>query len=309
MLRPDMPTPDAIMKKNHWGRDECRVKIYGDVLAAVNFTVTLMILQLCGRILGVRPGRVAKYLSASLGAAASFIIFVPISSVALQLLYRLAVSVLLVGTAFPALTKRAYLRAIGVFYLVSILFAGVTMLLVWLRPSSGFYTANGVVYYNIRPVLLLACLAAAYAVVTLYDRFTAKRTPSREIYRIVIARNGRTLPVLALADSGNRLVEPFSGLPVLVVNAAEVWGLLSPEERRIIREHDTETPLPGLRWVLAGTVQGRGMLPAFRPDEMYIMLEKKKAELSGYFAVTVEANIGNGDYGGIFNPKMIQVLL
>ena len=183
------------------------------------------------------------------------------------------------------------------------------MLLVWLRPSSGFYTANGVVYYNIRPVVLLACLAAAYAVVTLYDRFTAKRTPSREIYRIVIARNGRTLPVLALADSGNRLVEPFSGLPVLVVNAAEVWGLLSPEERRIIREHDTETPLPGLRWVLAGTVQGRGMLPAFRPDEMYIMLEKKKAELSGYFAVTVETNIGNGDYSGIFNPKMIQVLL
>ena len=51
------------------------------------------------------------------------------------------------------------------------------------------------------------------------------------------------------------------------------------------------------------------MLPAFRPDEMYIMLEKKKAELSGYFAVTVEANIGNGDYGGVFNPKMIQVLL
>ena len=32
--------------------------IYGDVLAAVNFTVTLFILQLCGRILGVRPGRV-----------------------------------------------------------------------------------------------------------------------------------------------------------------------------------------------------------------------------------------------------------
>lgn len=107
MLRPDMPAPDAIMEKNDRGRDECRVKIYGDVLAAVNFTVTLMILLLCGRMLGVKPGRVAKYLSAALGAAASFIIFVPISSVALQLLYRLAVSVLLVGTAFPALTKRA----------------------------------------------------------------------------------------------------------------------------------------------------------------------------------------------------------
>ena len=58
------------------------MKIYGDVLAAVNFTVTLLILQLCGRILGIRPGRAVKYISGALGAAAAFIIFVPIHSVA-----------------------------------------------------------------------------------------------------------------------------------------------------------------------------------------------------------------------------------
>ena len=52
------------------------MKIYGDVLAAVNFTVTLLILQLCGRILGIRPGRSVKYISGALGAAAAFIIFV-----------------------------------------------------------------------------------------------------------------------------------------------------------------------------------------------------------------------------------------
>lgn len=78
------------------------MKIYGDVLAAVNFTVTLLILQLCGRILGIRPGSAVKYISGALGAAAAFIIFVPIHSVAVQLLYRLAVSVLLVGGSFSS---------------------------------------------------------------------------------------------------------------------------------------------------------------------------------------------------------------
>lgn len=282
--------------------------IYGDVLAAVNFTVTLFILQLCGRILGVRPGRVGKYLSAALGAVASFIIFVPIRSVIWQLLYRLAVSVFLVGVAFPSLSRRKFLRAIGVFYFVSILFAGVTMLLIWLRPGLGFYTANGVVYYNIPPLLLLVCIAAAYEAVALFDRFTALRTPRRDIYRITIERRGRTVPVLALADSGNRLIEPFSGLPVLVVNAAEIWGLLDAEERRVVRENDTETALPGLRWVLAGTVNGSGLLPAFRPDRMYIVINGKRAELGGYIAAA-QAGIGNGDYSGVFHPKMIQVLL
>lgn len=285
------------------------MKIYGDVLAAVNFTVTLLILQLCGRILGIRPGGVAKYISAALGAAAAFIIFVPIHSVVVQLLYRLAVSVLLVGVAFPALNRRRLLRAIGVFYLVSIVFAGVTMLLIWLRPGLGFYTANGVVYYNIPPLMLLACVAAAYGVVSLFDRFTALRIPQRELYRITIERQGRVVPVLALADSGNRLIEPFSGLPVLVVNAGEVWRLLNPEERRIVREMDTETPIPGVRWILAGTVRGKGVLPAFKPERMYTIVNGKKAELGGYFAVTMDAEIGDGNYSGVFNPKMIQVLL
>ena len=114
--------------------------------------------------------------------------------------------------------------------------------------------------------------------------------------------------MLALADSGNRLIEPFSGLPVLVVNAAEIWGLLDAEERRVVRENDTETALPGLRWVLAGTVKGSGMLPAFRPDRMYIVINGKRAELGGYIAAA-QAGIGNGDYSGVFHPKMIQVLL
>lgn len=285
------------------------MKIYGDVLAAVNFTVTLLILQLSGRILGIRPGRAVKYISGALGAAAAFIIFVPIHSVAVQLLYRLAVSVLLVGVAFPALNRKRLLRAIGVFYLVSIVFAGVTMLLIWLQPGLGFYTANGVVYYNIPPLMLLACVAAAYSAVSLFDRFTALRMPQRDIYRITIERRGRMVPVMALADSGNRLIEPFSGLPVLVVNAAEVWGLLNPEERRIVRETDTDAAVPGVRWVLAGTVQGWGMMPAFRPERMYTTVNGKQVELGGYFAVVVDAEIGNGNYGGVFNPKMIQVLL
>ena len=266
-------------------------------------------MQLCGRILGIRPGRAVKYISGALGAAAAFIIFVPIHSVAVQLLYRLAVSVLLVGVAFPALNLKLLRLSIGVFYLVSIVFAGVTMLLIWLRPRLGFYTANGVVYYNIPPLMLLACVAAAYGAVSLFDRFTALRMPQRDIYRITIERRGRMVPVMALADSGNRLIEPFSGLPVLVVNAAEVWGLLNPEERRIVRETDTDAAVPGVRWVLAGTVQGWGMMPAFRPERMYTTVNGKQVELGGYFAVVVDAEIGNGNYGGVFNPKMIQVLL
>jgi hypothetical protein len=42
---------------------------------------------------------------------------------------------------------------------------------------------------------------------------------------------------------------------------------------------------------------------------MYTTVNGKQVELGGYFAVVVDAEIGNGNYSGVFNPKMIQVLL
>ena len=61
---------------------------------------------------------------------------------------------------------------------------------------------------------------------------------------------------------------------------------------------DTDAAVPGVRWVLAGTVQGWGMMPAFKPERMYTLVNGKRAELGGYFAVAVDAEIGPGAGNG-----------
>lgn len=285
------------------------VTIYGDVLAAVNFTVTLMLLSLCGKILGVPPGRGAKYISAALGAAASFIIFIPMKSVFLQIVYRLMVSVLLVGVAFPENGRRFFWRSIGVFYAASFLAAGVVAGLVWLFPAAGFFTANGVVYLNIRPMILLGAVTAAYVMVSVYDRFAARRSTGQNLYRMTIIRNGTSVKVSALADTGNFLTEPFSGLPVIVVNASAVWPLLSEQEKDLIFHRDTETVLPRLRWVLCRTVAGNSLLPAFAPDAILITTAERTFTVGAYFAVSGTAFADDPSYSGVFNPKMLQAFM
>lgn len=285
------------------------VTIYGDVLAAINFTVTLVLLRLCGIILGCRSGKIARILAAVLGAAASFIIFVPMGSVALQLLYRLAVSVLIIGVAFPSHSLRYLLRSIGVFYVTSFLMAGVVAALVWLFPAAGFCTANGAIYFNIRPLVLLGATAVAYGVISLYDRFTARRTAPQALYRLAITRKGETVRVFALADSGNNLTEPFSGLPVVVSDAASVWPLLNGEERRAVQEQDTISALPGMRWILCHTVTGETLLPAFRADHVIIAAGRDCYTADAYFAVTAQGIHSGSGYSALFNPKMIRILL
>ena len=73
----------------------------------------------------------------------------------------------------------------------------------------------------------------------------------------------------------------------------------------------TDDPIDDLQWhkkMAADPTMPARVLPAFRPDRMYIVINGKRAELGGYIAAA-QAGIGNGDYSGVFHPKMIQVLL
>ena len=286
-----------------------QVTVYGDVLAAINFIVTLAILRLCGKILGVSPGRVSRYIASVLGAAAAFIIFVPIHSTWLELLYRLFVSVLVVGVAFPTREKRTFLKATGIFYAVSFLVAGVVAGLLWLFPSAGFYTQNGVVYFNLHPLTLLGAVAVAYGVVSLFDRFNSRRTARCEIFELTVKRGGHVIKLRALSDSGNRLIEPFSGLPVVVASTTSVWPLLSDAEKRVISAYDQEEPLPGLRWILCQSISEQRLLPAIRPEAITVNYDGRAVPVGAYLALSREPIGAGKEYSAVMNPKMIQVLL
>ena len=62
----------------------------------------------------------------------------------------------------------------------------------------------------------------------------------------------------ALIDTGNRLREPFSGLPVLIAEASLVEGIV---------------PKKGVRRIGYGTLGGKGDMKCFRPDGVWIIFD------------------------------------
>ena len=73
----------------------------------------------------------------------------------------------------------------------------------------------------------------------------------------IIEVNGRGTSARfpACVDTGNRLREPLSGQPVMIVSAALVERVL---------------PASGFRQVGYGSIGGAGALPCFRPERIYI---------------------------------------
>ena len=73
--------------------------------------------------------------------------------------------------------------------------------------------------------------------------------------RVILRSTAGTARFTALIDTGNRLREPISGLPVLIAEAKLVKGILPNEGYRILNY---------------GSVGGGGSMACFRPSEVWI---------------------------------------
>ena len=129
--------------------------VYGDILLALNWWLDFLLLLGVLRILGggARPWRLA--LGALVGAFSCFTLFLPPLAVWWSLLIKLVSALLMVLIAFRwqgwrQLTRRAFLL-----FALSAGLAGLCGALYFYVAPADFYVANGVVYYDFSPLLLV----------------------------------------------------------------------------------------------------------------------------------------------------------
>ncbi len=85
--------------------------------------------------------------------------------------------------------------------------------------------------------------------------------------QVLIRSRGQQVRLTALIDTGNRLHEPISALPVLIVEASRIAKLLPP----MIDPMRLEGALPpGFRLVSYGALGGQGRMACFAPDELLV---------------------------------------
>ena len=80
---------------------------------------------------------------------------------------------------------------------------------------------------------------------------------------LCLASGGRQVRFSALIDTGNRLREPLSGLPVLIAEAALVRDIL---------------PGTGYRTLVYGAIGSDGQMACFRPDALWICRGGRKRQ-------------------------------
>ena len=246
--------------------------VYIDLLFVLNGCVDGLLLSAVA-VFRHLPHRRARFLlGTAVGALSSLVILLPALPAVLLLLYDVAAATLMVFCTFSFAGWRETGKTVGVLFFLSALFSGVSSLVQALLAPGGFYVFNGVVYYDVSPLLLLGCTLLCYGVARVYAYFAARRVPPVKTLLLTVENRGQTVQFTALHDTGFSLCDGFSGSPVVLVDKATAAPLLPA---------DFGKPGSGFRLVPCHTVAGSGLLYAFRPERLTVAGKGGEIPVSG----------------------------
>lgn len=107
--------------------------------------------------------------------------------------------------------------------------------------------------------------------------FGARAAEQVKTCRVEIINKGRRVGCMALQDSGNLLKDPVSGDAVLILGTALLEELFGRESARVLCQTgdvsaflELTKDLASFRLIPFGSIGGSGLLPAFRPEKLYV---------------------------------------
>ncbi|MDE7235957.1 MAG: sigma-E processing peptidase SpoIIGA, partial [Helicobacter japonicus] len=212
--------------------------IYLDVLICVNLFINYFLLLAVAKFLKIYFKRKRIIAAAVLGAFYSLYILLPKINIIVSFLIKVIISVTIIICAFGFHSIKQFLKQFLCFYSINFAFCG-TMFAIWyfIAPRN-LIVKNGITYFNISPLLLVTTTLISYTVTRIIQKVTGQEVPDDLFCDIVIEQSGNTQKVRAKIDTGNSLKEPFSQLPVLIVEKRTVEKVVpkkyKPNKFRIV---------------------------------------------------------------------------
>ncbi len=271
--------------------------IYLDVLIVLNIYVNFFLLRATARFTHVPLKTIRCIISSVIGSVFSLTIFIPSNSFFLSLIIKLFAAVIIVGMAFGISDRKILLKLIVYFYVINFIFAGVVgFMYMTLNPSFMAFN-NSYFYVDFSLISLVVFTAIAYFVVTTIRRIMDKGSEQSKSYSVCVKCMQNTIKLDAIADTGNSLVDGFTGKPVIVCYCKSFGiniDILSTEPEKLFENY-------GLRMLPYSTIGNNGIIPVFSPTEIIITDE----ELHKHFKVDALIGIINKETSAIFNPKLL----
>lgn len=295
--------------------------VYVDQVFFGNLLMNYLILWSAGRLSNARSSFLRLALAAGLGSFYSLLAFLPGTGLLFGFPGKLLFSLLMVLAAFAPLSWRTLVACAGFFYLSSFALGGMVLGFTYLLHSNaGFFREMkeipAVISHHFWSGVLLSLLFG-WTAYRLGHRLLERRLTRRR-FKIAISFFGRQVEVDALVDTGNSLVDPLSGDPVIVVEYEALKAVLPPKIRKSLEEkHDYTRLLAELAntpWAARLRVipfqslgQQHGLMAGLRPDAVEIDQGSKKITAEKVIVGIYHHRLHSGEnYQALLHPALLE---
>lgn len=270
--------------------------IYVDVLVVVNIYIGYFLLCATNKVLSISVKKLRFILGCIASGLCSLTILLDMNVVEL-LFVRLLCSTLICMLVYFNRNIRMLIKCIFAFYCVNFLFGGVVYLANNLLKTDVIDYKNGVCYFQISLLSLAIYTIVAYAAVSVFDYLFKRRCQKSELSQVTVEMNGREAMLTAFLDTGNKLVDVLTGLPVMVCELNALEGFLPAKLYSYLEVKGAnieEMPCKGIRVIPLRVVSGETSLMAFKPQGVKVLDQKRDMLI----AVTDKA-LSDGSYNAI----------
>lgn len=257
--------------------------IYIDVLIILNIYVNYFLLKTTSKLTHT-PLKTWRCLLASFyGSLYSLMILAPPIPVSVTIPIKLTAAISITILAFGLCSCSRILKNIIAFFTVNFIFGGfMYFIYAWIKPDSMRF-ANSFFYIDFSLLVLLITTALLYVLVCLIKRITIKNDYYN--WRLIIRSGTRIINLDGLADTGNSLIDFFSGKPVIICNREDIGSIKAK-----------------IRLIPFSTISENGVIPVFKPDEV-VAVNNATGEKKN---VDVMIGLGTTNGKAIYNPKIIK---
>lgn len=275
------------------GRDTkrglCELVIYVDTLICVNIFIDYISLFAIKKLLHINSKH-NRLIPASLFAGVSTVlVFIPVNSAVLSFILRFATAGITILIAFSYKSFAKFIVRSLSYIGIGMLLCAAVILIEFLWDPADCAVYNDVIYFNISPALLIFTSLITYTGLQIYQKLSSKNKLSCAVKKVTIQiSNQSTLTFESAVDTGCNLREPFSGLPVILIEK-ELIDITSVNNKN-------------LRVIPFSTASGSGAVAGFKPQKVFI---ENKELLSGCY-IGVCNNKLHGEIKSVMGYEILE---
>lgn len=277
--------------------------VYIDILIGVNLIINYFLLLVTSKFLYLKFKTSRLILGEILSGIYSLYIFLPDCSAPISLAVKILMAASIVGTVFGFKNFKIFIKSIICFFTTCFAFSGIMFALWYIFRPHGMVMNNGVVYFNISPIILIVSTLISYMIIEFSNKILERRENKNLICDIFVKLKDKSFKVKAKVDTCNSLKEPFSNLPAVIISKKVVEENF-PDFFNYTSSAETFADNGNLkiRFIPFQTVSGDGLFPAFKPEFIKINSNVQK---QAYIAVCPDKTLPC-EIPALVNPLLID---